>query len=362
MKQFRTRFLFLILYSSALCQTSIVHPERERIPYIEKIESTTFSDISDIKLSEINSLFTDITLSSEIGLNHDLLLGSVKEADVYKTSEYIILDDRGKLVITVDKFGAIIRSGRGPGEYESPYSMELVGDNLFVADRSFLINRFTRIDNEFESSGDFKINVVPDQMCILGEKVFIRGAANDGDFRGNDNVIHVFDKQTLDYEQSIVDSYTAEGRIGQNELSEGQLYCDEATNSVLVSFDILPYVYSFSTTGQINWISEIDDFVSRTVIEDSGPNDRPSVTFKGDSIYDRITGLIELDENIALVQKLTMFPETENKFPVLKTYALDKSDGKISPIDTVPDNWILLVVTENEFIVNGGLMNIYNRN
>jgi hypothetical protein len=234
----------------------------------------------------------------------------------------------------------------------------LDGDDLYVADRSFSVNKYTRTEGKFEEAEDFKINVVPDQLCILQDEVFIRGSANNYEFAGDEKVIHVYNKETLSHKRSIINPYTAEGYIAQNELNEGKIFCDRTTNSIFVSFDILPYIYSFSTDGSLNWVTDINSFQLRRVVEETGPPNTPqSVTFKGDMMYDRITSFTDLDDDIALVQIVRSYPRSENRFPELTTYALNKTNGNISLIDAVPNNWILLATTQDQMIVNGIMMN-----
>lgn len=71
-----------------------------------------------------------------------------------------------------------------------------------------------------------------------------------------------------------------------------------------------------------------------------------------------ITGFTDLEENIVLVQTLRNYPRSENRLPVLFSYALDKSNGIVSLIVSVPSNWILLATTQGQMIVLNIMMNI----
>ena len=346
MKLILLLFLCFLTVNDSFSQNRIEHPERDRIPYINLIESENADGIASELLSPINQRLTKSSLKLEIGQTNNVLLGSVREVKVFNSTELIVLDSRGKQVTLLDRTsGSVIdnigRAGQGPGEYENPYSIELDGDDLYVADRSFSINKFTHNEDAFEAAKEFKINIVPDQICILQDEVFIRGTSNNSDFNGIGKIVHVYDKKTLTYKRSIVNSYTAEGTIGVNELSEGQLHCDKETNSVILSFDILPYIYSFSTDGSLNWASGISGFQSRVVVEETGLNTPLSVTYKGDKMYDRVTGFTDIYDNILLVQSARSYPRSENRIPTLSSYAIDKRSGRLSLVNSAPDNWII---------------------
>jgi len=371
--KFISALLILLTYTSvSIAQTTIEHPERERTPYIEQVESNNQRAIPTDIVSKLNSVFKNHSFRSEFGLTDKLVLGSVAEVEVYNSSEYIVLDDRGKMVSIISESGAIIdtvgRSGQGPGEYQSPSSIALDGNDLYVSDRYYSLNKYTRKGKNFLQAEDFLINVVPDQLCILGNEIFIRGSANKNEFEGDDKVIHVFDKETLNHKRSIIDSYIAEGFVGKNELSEGVFHCDKSTNSIFVSFNILPHIYSFSVDGDLNWVATLDKFKPLKIVEEVGPNIQPSVTYQPEGNWDRPIQFTDLNNNFVLFQKITTYTDTPGKYPTITTYAINKSNGSFSTINTVPDQWILLAVQESRFVVNGMLinmaptLNLYNRN
>lgn len=113
------------------------------------------------------------------GEHEDYLIGEVSDAKLKKDQVYII-DQRGTKILVLSKEGELIqqvgRSGRGPGEYEKPVSLDFIDDELLVLDQN--LNRITRYTFAKESakvqsvnSGSFDLKMT--DICVSEGEIFV---------------------------------------------------------------------------------------------------------------------------------------------------------------------------------------------
>lgn len=307
----------------------VKHPTNENI---EKANTyILISDSSDIKrkfnlklIGDYNSKVNRVSDSIgellniiQLSDNNFLILDS-------NLNEFKIIDPKLNLITRIKK------SGRGPGEFLIPMTMETDdNDFIYVLDRYLKLIIYKYSNEGLILENEIGLNFPPTDICIMHDDVIIRGLSYDQE-TGQPSLFHRFNKESGKYIGSFGKPYISNSRVVTSQLSNGNLTCDENSNSIYYTFSNLPYVYSVEVDGTSKWISEIKDFNIVTIEENkNGPN---SITLSPpkDKYANSIFNIREYDSsNLLISVRKFDYEERESSFT---NYIVNKGNGAGSSI------------------------------
>jgi hypothetical protein len=261
------------------------------------------------------------------------------EATVFGHVEDIVAGEDGRLFVLDSRFNNIRvydaaarplavfgRPGRGPEEFMAPEALKRdSGGRLVVADRHNRIKIFEPNDATFRSSGSISVPFVPEDFCLLDDRIFVQGVRRDG------GVIHSF-TEAGDSVLSFGPAYRTGNWLVRNQLSDGPIACSPEGGTVVMMFKYLPVVYGYSADGRLKWVTELADFHPITITEDVDGQGRPEVGFEPrPDGHDIAESLLAVPGGAVLVQTARHTPESlrqRRDFAELRTYLLSASTGQ----------------------------------
>lgn len=334
----------------------VYHPTEKNIPrnidnIILKQEVRSSTEFGFLKRLEEN--YISALLVGDDSENDSELLGEIEDIVITNDNNLLVLDSRQNKIKIYDLNGKLIhtfgKSGRGPGEFISPESMILSMNNqLFISDRYNKINVYLYEKGIISYRDTIILNFVPEDMCTLGGFLIIRGIKqNDSGGYLGASILHVYSIESLKHVKSFGDAYKSENPLIVNQLSDGPIACDENTNSIIMMYEYLPFLYSYSLDGRYNWISRIDGFDALTIVERFKGN-RPSVSFtsKEDGSETGIS-MKSIYDNIVVLQTRKMI----NEEYIYLTYAFTADSGRGVYLG---NNIPVIYTQENEYLAIDG--------
>ena len=139
--------------------------------------------------------------------NTDSLYFSRPCAIVYDEKNLFVLDSEDEEIKVFSKAGGFLyafgKKGQGPGEFQMPGDMDILGDKIFVSDGA---NRRVQVlDKKGAYLGSFKVQFWPQGILALETETILLWSLPSG-FSGKEKVLHCFNsKGGLVWE--AVDSY-----------------------------------------------------------------------------------------------------------------------------------------------------------
>lgn len=362
------RFIILITllfapFEFIKAQNEVVHPQDKFIPYLNEFEK------DNVNLIDTNKIYTP-NLYSQIGNAEKMyqigkqkgsayeILGRITAVVTDQNKNIYVLDGRKNTVLVYNASGKFLyqfgRGGRGPGEFQSPTDMKMDSqENIYIADRFYLIHKFAKQNGRYTHQKDIKIDVIPDGFCIMNKKIYVRGLKAGRSKKISYDTIHAYQLADGKSLFSFGKPYNAENLLVKKQLSDGKFVCDDITNTIISTFDMMPYLFGYTERGQIKWISEITPFKSRPIIEKygSGP---PSITLKStDYPTDNIENL-QITKDGELIVQVSHGPRgfnTNGKGLKVITSVIASQSG--TGLDNMQLNAPLLLFDDSRFYVNG---------
>ena len=325
--------LLLSLTALASCgPATTIHPtERNPVPdgfaasAITRTESTagqtelnTFKD----KLENIRESWT-VGSSATSGLDS---FGRIEDVAADAEGRVFVLDSRlneirvyhGRGVIE-QRFG---RLERGMSEFRSPSGIEARSDgSLVVADRGNRLRLFTRKGREYSRSKSLQVDFVPEKMCLLGDRIFVRGWVEEG------QTIHEIspEGQTV---LSFGGEYEDDSRLVREQLSDGVLACNEEAGVIVAAMEFFPWIYGYSPDGALQWMSRLEEF-SQMDIAAGMENGKAFVRYSIGVLPNEVIASIEAIEGKILLQtRLSEKEGEEGRTETIHSYAIDAETGR----------------------------------
>jgi len=260
----------LVLVINSYAQTTLEHPQEKYIPYLDEIEENSIS-LSPKNNSNQSTLISKVLDARQIyqigqkeGPNYQIL-GRITAIVTDQEKNLYLLDSRKNTVLVYNSLGKYVyqfgRGGRGPGEFQSPIDMAIDDEgNIYVADRFYLIHKFEKQNDRYIHKKNIQINVIPDAFCIMKKRIYVRGLKADKTERQSYNTIHAYQLSDGKHLFSFGESYQTENILVKKQLSDGKIECDSFTETVVSTFDMMPYIFGYTEKGDIKWISKIEPF------------------------------------------------------------------------------------------------------
>lgn len=188
----------------------------------EPVESVQLSREEKKNAEQAMALFDEAKESLNIDLSHPI--GSIKDA-AYLEGDIFLIDGIGKLVHSISSKDGKMRNvggtGRGPGEYLNPSSLEVHGDKGWILDQTlYRISQFQKTNEgwlpEISASPALKMS----DICFADQNgLWVFGG--DGT-----HLLHRLSSDMASPELSI-GSYNADDPLERERVRKGLLACDD---------------------------------------------------------------------------------------------------------------------------------------
>lgn len=310
--------IYLLIFSLLFCysctnsgeKATTSHPNKENLLSNDAIDNVIYQT-TDGNLLDSNSL----DLYSEIGDNDEHLLGKVITAKLIDSSKIVVLDDSKKRLRVFDTQtgklqASLAREGRGPGELAQPTAMEIVDKNIMVTDRLLKLSFYSTEDDSISFSDEVRIDYTPKRICAIGNFVFVSGINLKSHY-----TIYKYDAETYDLLGQFHETYKSDTPLVSMMLSHNLISCNLASESILVVSPFLPYIYSYDTDGNLQWVSKLNEFYPLSATESIGSNGKPSLNLS----YNK-NGLTDF--------YLTLSAQNGSTFNFLQILRTEKSNGE----------------------------------
>lgn len=251
------------------------HPIRTYMPEWQNMYTISNEMLNDIHLNTDEIKKYKHTFS--IGNNPDTILdffGDITDIASDSENNIYILDDRIPVIKKFSPSGNLIsmtsgNRGRGPNDLFEPKSIAVTGDGkrIFVADRFNEIKIFNSVDeNIIYSNSFFTPEMIANDMCIIENELFIRslGITSSETY----HLIHVYSLNNYNHIRSFGDIYNSP-RLNTNLTlsANGKIGCNTKSKTISYTFQFFPYIYTYTTTGSFNWVTELFPFTQMKLNE-----------------------------------------------------------------------------------------------
>ncbi len=227
--------------------------------------------------------------------------------------------------------GTFGRPGQGPGEFEMPTEIGLLGrDTVVVVDRRRRIQLFGPTDSLPAYESEFRTEHLPFDACTTDRRIVVLSFAVDTE-SGPVDLLHVYTPSGR-HVRSFGKVYSAENPLVQYKLSQGQIECDSARSRVVFASDKLPEVRVYDLdTGELESFALLTDYRPMLLQAEAGgtvtqglPDPEGSYHYLYELSLDRGTG-----HAIVQLALMTMRSIEETRpYSELWTVAVPLSEGR----------------------------------
>lgn len=304
------------------------HPTELNIP--TNTISITEAEENDLsKFKRLTSIFNQkpVAVIGDDLKKKEELLGEVESVNITAEGDILVLDSRQNKIKVFDDQGILLtefgKTGHGPGELNSPEAMLLTNDSqIIVIDRFNKVHSYKYKNRQFQYLDTITLDYVPVDICALSDEFIIRGIRHSKKGFNQATILHSYSLEDFSYKKSFGRPYNSENGLIINQLSDGPIVCDSETNSIMVMFEYLPYVYSYNAEGKRNWMAELENFEGLNITE----NRNGSVTFSPKS-----NGVSEVGKSITKMKNEYVILQTQThinrKVVYHKTFIINIRDG-----------------------------------
>jgi hypothetical protein len=114
-------------------------------------------------------------------------------------------------------------------------------------------------------------------------------------------------------------------------MAQGLMTCSRETNNVVVALTALPFIYNYTETGELQWVSRLADFKPITIIEGQTDDGRSQISYLSGEGGDKMRTLTPIFGPFVLVQVARTTPasaQAEMEYEELLTYIIDVTSGE----------------------------------
>jgi len=351
-------FAFLMLSCGNAGESNrIIHPTEENlnpefgITNVIDMRDTLISDhaaVTDI-LNRVRNSKTLFTIGKDEGEEFEMF-GQISDVHIDENSNIYISDSQDTGIYIYDSNGFHLqtfgRKGRGPGELVNADRIITSSRKLLALDLFFDLKSYRFESGEYSYDSTLETGLIPSSFCISGDELFLQSMPiGEQLLTERPNSITVF--RIENYEtalRSFGSYYQSESLLAVQSMSAGAIACGQKSDQIFHYKRLLNLVYSYDKSGEISWITRLDNFQFMRILETpdrigGDPNHLQEE-------FDLIKNLIVLNSDYLLVQvENRKLNGGENQKITLHSYLLDNNNGSGVYIgDNLPP---ILAATEN---------------
>ena len=262
--------------------------------------------------------------------------GRIEDVTSDANGRIFVLDSRLNEVRILDRNGILLgRFGqleRGVRAFRSPSSIEARADgSVVVADRGNVLRTIVGDDSDFSLLREVKVDLVPEKMCLLDDRIFVRG------WREGGHTIHEIDPtgHTAAFLRSFGKEYDDDVGLVREQLSDGFVACNEDAGVVVAAMELFPWIQGYSRNGQLLWTSKLSEFTQMQITSGTatirGRSDTPFVNYSYRVLpHEVVVSLESLGEVVVLQTRFTEEDAGSERGAreTIHTYVLDARSGE----------------------------------
>jgi len=234
-------------------KNEVLHPTEANKKPLKPVDYTITDDRSTLWLDS-----TDLELVTTIGIatgDKKYMIGEVTDLDA-EGNNVILLDRKNSRITSYDMgTGNFIQQfsnrGRGPGEIMFPMKIAVINDLVIVSDRLLKAEIFKLTGGSYEHYGQISLEFSGDDLCAIDSLLFLGGYH----FEKNEHTVHKYNLNTRNKLGSFHPPYQSDSQLAKITLSNKRISCNSESKTVVVASHYLPFIYGYSTDGQIKWTS-----------------------------------------------------------------------------------------------------------
>ena len=256
------------------------------------------------------------------------MFGRIQDLTTDESGHLLILDSRLNDVRVTKKNGSLEhRFGhgeRGTTVLNTPSSvLAAPGGLIVVGDRPNSIKMFERGEIGYDLTEDLEMELMPEDLCLLGERLFVRGWTKHGE-----ELIHEYSLSGR-YLNSIGNEYKDDAWVVRFQLSQGFMACSDEYQIIVDAFAVLPFIRGFSTTGELLWTSRLEDFTHIPIHSGERQNDGRSFVREqpGTLPNEQIVALEPAVNGFVVLQTRLRLADGEQARMEIHTYLISSATG-----------------------------------
>ena len=330
-------------------RSAVQHPKAEFYPYTStETISLDLADrtlkTTDVTIQHLINRLIATEISDSIGVLEEKIeevFGRITALETDSSGHVYILDSEFSEVRVFDEdfsyLTTIGSAGQGPGEFISPSHLTF-NDNeeLFVLDRRARLSHFGNFQQKFvlNETVSLQDHNFKGDLLIMNDKIYLRGTKARS--KTLVNTIKVLSSISNSRGSYFGKGYAYGGELPQNLLS-GNGPIERVGQNIISAGGFLPFIESFTPSGQLNWVIQVDNFGQHTIETDGIYTVAKNPT--GNDM--RISVLKAIDQRYAIIQIYAFGPES------YQTWLIDAETGEGYFVsDKLPK---IYEITENGF-------------
>jgi hypothetical protein len=311
--------------------TGTVHPVQARIPDVDGADHTITAASSPDSggAAQLRRATRQPTWS--VGTREGAAserFADIRDVEQSPQGRVFILDNENREVRVFtadgDYVGAFGREGEGPGEFQYPAHLDVLGTNrLVVAGRMGRIQFFELTGQTYERTGGFAVEFTPEDACVLDGRLYLHGALA----KKPSSSVHVYTPGG-ERKTSFGPVYDAENQFIRFQLSSGSVACDSSTDTVVFGFAAAPMLYAFDPDGTRKWVSRIQPFDPMPRTQGVSEQGTTSLQHSYEPGTDILSGLTDVPGPGLVAQRYRYPPDDEDRADTaIFTYWVSSTDG-----------------------------------
>lgn len=228
------------------------------------------------------------------------IFGAIADVATDARRRLYVLDSRLNTVRVFDVAASFVRSfgrpGQGPMEFQAPEALEVTEEGtVLIADRHRRVKIFAAADTAVVLLRTSQVDVVPEGLCVAGERFFVQGWRQDG------TVVHAY-AVGGGHVASFGAAYRSDNPLVQQQLSDGPLACTREGSAVVFVYEYVPLVFAYTTDGSLLWAARLQDYEPMVITETTSPEGRPRVTYSAERPFHNALGIVGVERDLVAVQ------------------------------------------------------------
>lgn len=326
-------FSSFILFCSDVKKT---HPIKDGVDW--NFSSKTYTLNSQLGMDNFPEEIENFTDS--IKLFSDLEIGLISDVTIDKLGRLYVLDEKQQLIFIFDESGNLIQEiggrGRGPNEFERAKTFVNYKDQLLIVGNGYRIDIYDISNEVVKYENSIKVKEQIHTICSIGDKLFANkkqvlppGSESETD---KTNLIIAYNLPDIKELQNFGQAYLSTNGMVVDRLSTGNLSCNEESNTVLFTFDKIPYIHGYDAIeGELRWVTHLDELSLSKIIENNeGGKTRLTYEIPKEGIIDQLHPTLTIDGKYELVQVDRRYFKVDNleRKQEILSYLINSDDGK----------------------------------
>ncbi len=269
----------------------LVHPTKDNIPEVTDSRRILHASPRMTFMDQVE--YDSVTVGVNEGMQHEMF-GYIVDARMDQRMGILVLDSEYSEVRVYDYSGKLIGTfgakGKGPGEFLHPRQLAITnaGRTIFVLTAERRVSVFERNDStEFRLKSTITTEVGGATGCAMNGHLYL--LAYSPEIEG---IIHKFSPEGEHVASFGAPYISPNPFVVESQSRRGLLACSEEHRLVGLIRENIPALTAYTDTGAIAWQVRFADFESYQVVETTGSNGAPAVTYQvpqpGQSRFERI--------------------------------------------------------------------------